>query len=79
MLTFLSLTINITGPLNIKIIQDENVRTSNYWVSISGNKYIAIYDGINKTNADNKSIGGKSNKKFYKELQKELNKLKFKG
>jgi len=34
---------------------------------------------MDETNADNESIGGKSNRIFCEELQKELNKLKFKG
>ena len=53
----LSLIINITGPLNIKIIWDENVRVGSYQVSAGGNKYIVIQDGIDKIDADKESIG----------------------
>ena len=55
---FPSLTINITGPLNIKIIQEENIRASKHQVSTSGNKFTVMHNGID---VDNKSIGDESN------------------
>jgi len=73
-----SLTINITGPLNIKIIRDENVRAGGHQVSAGGNKYTAMQDGMDEIDADEESIG-ESDQIFRKELQKELNKLKFRG
>ena len=66
--TFLSLIINITSPLNIKIIWDKNIGASNYQDSAGGNKFITMHNGIDKTDADNKSIGRESNRNFRKEL-----------
>ena len=71
-LTSPSLTINITGPLNIKITRDEKV-------SAGRDKFTAMHDGMDETDADDESTGGDSDRIFRQELQKELNNLKFKG
>ena len=54
----LSLIINITGPLNIKITQDEKV-------SANRDKFTAIHDGIDETDIDNKSTGSDFNRIFH--------------
>ena len=38
-----------------------------------------MHDGMEESDADNKTIGGKSNRASYRELQKEFKKLKFKS
>ena len=55
---FLSFTINISGPLNIKIIQYKNIRVSHGQAFTSGNKFLAMHDGIDKIDVDDETIGG---------------------
>jgi len=52
------------------------MRASEHQVSAGGNKFTAMHDGMD---ADDKSIGGESNRIFHEELQKELDKLRHKG
>ena len=53
-----SLTINITGFVNIKITRDKKVPNSK-------DKFTAIYNSIDEINTDNKSIGGKFKQIFH--------------